>query len=129
MLLKRYLASTDYVARATDRQELAKFNALRELFRKYAAMYGLDDLLLMAQGYQESRLDQSVRSRAGAVGIMQILPSTAAYEQVNIEDVASDPEQNIHAACKYMRYLLDRYLADPQLDPTNRLLLGYADSP
>jgi len=126
MLLKRYLASTRYVTRATDAQELAKFNDLRQLFKKYAAMYGLDDLLLMAQGYQESRLDQSVRSRAGAVGIMQILPSTAAYEHVRIEDIASDPEQNIHAACKYMRYLLDKYLDDPQLDPTNRLLLGLA---
>ena len=71
-------------------------------------------------------LDQSVRSRAGAVGIMQILPSTAAYEHVRIEDIASDPEQNIHAACKYMRYLLDKHLDDPQLDPTNRLLLGLA---
>ena len=126
MLLKRYLDSTRYVTRATDAQELAKFDALRDLFKKYAAMYGLDDLLLMAQGYQESRLDQSVRSRAGAVGIMQILPSTAAYEHIRIEDVASDPEQNIHAACKYMRYLLDKYLDDPQLDPTNRLLLGLA---
>ena len=126
MLLKRYLGSTRYVTRATDAEELAKFDALRELFVKYADMYGLDDLLLMAQGYQESRLDQSVRSRAGAVGIMQILPSTAAYEHVQIEDVARDPKQNIHAASKYMRYLLDTYLADPELDPTNRLLLGLA---
>ncbi len=124
MLLKRYLASTRQVEKATDAEELAKFDALRELFRKYADLYDLDDLLLMAQGYQESRLDQSVKSRAGAVGIMQLLPSTAAYEHVQIEDVASDPEQNIHAASKYMRFLLDTYLSDPELDPTNRLLLG-----
>ena len=126
MLLKRYLASTSYVDRATDAKTLAKFDALQGLFRKYADMYGLDDLLLLAQGYQESRLDQSVRSRSGAVGIMQILPSTAAYDQVSIENVASDPEQNIHAAAKYMRYLLDSALADADLDPTNRLLLGLA---
>jgi len=126
MLLKRYLVSTRHVAKATDAKELAKFDALHDLFKKYADMYGLDDLLLMAQGYQESRLDQSVRSRAGAVGIMQILPSTAAYEQVQIENIANDMEQNIHAATKYMRYLLDTYLSDPGLDPTNRLLLGLA---
>ena len=126
MMLKRYLASTRYVTGATDQDELAKFDALRDLFKKYAGMYDLDDLLLMAQGYQESRLNQSLRSRAGAVGIMQILPSTAAYEHVQIEDVAGDAEQNIHAASKYMRYLLDTYLADPGLDPTNRLLLGLA---
>ena len=124
MLQKRYLVSTKYVAKATDTKELAKFDALRDLFRKYAVMYGLDDLLLTAQGYQESGLDQSVKSRAGAVGIMQILPSTAAYEHVQIENVAKDPEQNIHAAAKYMRYLLDTYLSDPEIDPTNRLLLA-----
>ena len=50
-------------------------------------------------------------------GIMQILPSTAANEHVRIEDVATDPEQNIHASAKYMRHLLDTYLADPQIDP------------
>ena len=126
MLLKRYLVSTRYVEKATDAKALAKFDALHNLFRKYAVMYDLDALLLMAQGYQESRLDQSVRSRAGAVGIMQILPSTAAYEKVQIENVASDPEQNIHAASKYTRHLLDTYLSDPELDPINRLLLGLA---
>ena len=124
MLQKRYLVSTKYVAKATDTKELAKFDALRDLFRKYAVMYGLDDLLLMAQGYQESGLDQSVKSRAGAVGIMQVLPSTAAYEHVQIENVAKDPEQNIHAAAKYIRYLLDTHLSDPEIDPTNRLLLA-----
>ena len=89
-------------------------------------MYNLDDLLLLAQGYQESRLDQSVVSRAGAVGIMQVLPSTAAYDKVQIENVANDPEQNIHAGAKYMRHLLDTYLSDSNLDPANQLLLGLA---
>ena len=124
MLLKRYLVSMKHVEKATDEKELAKFDELHDLFKTYADRYDLDDLLLMAQGYQESRLDQSARSRAGAVGIMQILPSTAAYEKINIEDVATDPEQNIHAAAKYMRLLLDTYLADPELEPNNRLLLG-----
>lgn len=126
MLLKRYLGSTRYVDKATNVDELEKFHALQGLFSKYAQLYDLDALLLLAQGYQESRLDQSVRSRAGAVGIMQILPSTAAYEQVQIENVEDDPEQNIHAASKYMRHLLDTYLSDPELDSTNRLLLGLA---
>ena len=126
MLLKRYLVSTRYVNKVTDADELAKFDALQDLFVKYADMYDLDALLLLAQGYQESRLDQSVRSQAGAVGIMQILPSTAAGIQVQIKDVATDPEQNIHAAARYMRHLLDDYLSDPALDSTNRLLLGLA---
>ena len=126
MLLKRYLVSTRHLSRATDEIELEKFDALQELFRKYADMYKLDDLLLLAQGYQESRLDQSTRSRAGAVGIMQILPSTAASEQVLIEHVDTDVERNIHAGAKYMRHLLDTYLSDSGIDQKNRLLLGLA---
>ncbi len=126
MLLKRYLVSTLHVKKAMNETELAKFAAIKDLFRKFGDMYGLDPLLLLAQGYQESRLDQSARSRSGAVGIMQILPSTAAYEKVQIENVEKSTEQNIHAGAKYMRHLLDTYLSDPNLDSTNKLLLGLA---
>jgi membrane-bound lytic murein transglycosylase MltF len=126
VLLKRYLNSISYLKSATDRNELVKFDQLQELFKKYSEMYDLDTLLMMAQGYQESRLDNSVRSRAGAVGIMQLLPSTAQSDPIQIIGVESDPEQNIHAGAKYMRHLLDTYLSDPNLDSTNKLLLGLA---
>ncbi len=125
MLLKRYLVSTRYISQATDDKGLSRFNELQGLFRKYAEMYKLNDLLLMAQAYQESRLDQSARSHAGAVGIMQLLPSTAASSAVQIVDI-ENTEQNIHAGAKYLRHLLDTYLSDPELDSTNRLLLGLA---
>jgi len=126
VLLKRYLNSISYLKSATDRNELVKFDQLLELFKKYAEMYDLDALLMMAQGYQESRLDNSVRSGAGAVGIMQLLPSTAQSDPIQINGIESDPEQNIHAGAKYMRHLLDTYLSDPNLDSTNKLLLGLA---
>lgn len=126
MLLKRYLGSTRYVLKATDSDELAKFDDLLELFRDAAETYDLDYHLLIAQGYQESRLDQTVRSRAGAVGIMQILPSTAASKAVGIDGIADDPEKNIQAGAKYMRHLLDIYINDPEIDEINRLLLGLA---
>jgi membrane-bound lytic murein transglycosylase MltF len=126
ILLKRYLGSTKYVLKATDNEELEKFDRLVELFRAAAEAYSLDYQLLMAQGYQESRLDQTVRSRAGAVGIMQILPSTAAGKEVGIDNIAEDPEKNVHAGAKYLRHLLDTYLNDPEIDETNKLLLGLA---
>ncbi len=126
VLLKRYLNSISYLKSATDRNELVKFDQLLELFKKYSEMYDLDTLLMMAQGYQESRLDNSVRSSAGAVGIMQLLPSTAQSDPIQINGIESDPEQNIHAGAKYMRHLLDTYLSDPNLDSTNKLLLGLA---
>lgn len=126
VLLKRYLNSISYLKSATNRNELVKFDQLLELFKKYAEMYDLDALIMMAQGYQESRLDNSVRSGAGAVGIMQLLPSTAQSDPIQINGIESDPEQNIHAGAKYMRHLLDTYLSDPNLDSTNKLLLGLA---
>jgi membrane-bound lytic murein transglycosylase MltF len=126
MLLKRYLGSTKYVLKSTDSEELEKFDKMVELFKAAAEAYGLDYQLLMAQGYQESRLDQTVRSSAGAVGIMQILPSTAASKAVGIDNIAEDAEKNVHAGAKYMRHLLDTYLNDPEIDETNKLLLCLA---
>jgi len=126
ILLRRYLGSTRYVLKATDSVEMAKSDKLVEIFKKYAEIYSLDYLLLMAQGYQESRLNHSARSHAGAVGIMQILPSTAAIEQVAISGIEEDIDKNVHAGAKYMRYLIDTYLNDPDLDEMNRLLLGLA---
>ncbi len=126
MLLKRYLGSTRFVDNALNEKELGKYDRLKDVFRTYAEKFELDILLLMAQAYQESRYNQHLRSRSGAVGIMQILPSTASEPPISIHGVEKDPERNIHAGAKYMRYLLDTYLDEPQLDETNRLLLGLA---
>ena len=56
----------------------------------------LDPLMLAAQAYQESELDHDRESPAGAVGIMQIKPSTAADRNVGIDDI-SNPSDNIEA--------------------------------
>ncbi len=124
MLLRRYLGSTKYVLNATNSDELAKFDSLVGLFKSAAETYDLDYQLLMAQGYQESRLNQAARSHAGAVGIMQLLPSTAASKAVGIKGIEKDKEKNINAGAKYMRHLLDVYLNDPEIDEINRILLG-----
>jgi membrane-bound lytic murein transglycosylase MltF len=126
ILLKRYLGSTKYVLNATNSDEIAKFDELVEIFKEYAGTYSLDYLLLMAQGYQESRLNQSVRSRAGAVGVMQVLPKTAASKPIGLKGIENDIKKNIHAGAKYLRYLMDTYLNDPAIDERNRLLLGLA---
>ena len=76
MLLQKYLQNTRYVTNATSPAQLEKFRQTVALFRKYGSEYDLDFLLLMAQGYQESRLDQSAKSQVGAVGIMQVMPAT-----------------------------------------------------
>ena len=110
----------------TSAEEMRKFRNLVALFQKHGTAYGFDYLMLMAQGYQESRLDQQARSKMGAVGIMQLLPSTAADPAVGITGIDKDPERNIEAGAKYLRLLSDKYLADPALTPVNRTLMAFA---
>ncbi len=107
-------------------EELKRFAALVGIFEKHAGTYDFDYLMLMAQGYQESQLNQSARSHRGAVGVMQLLPSTAADPSVGIADIDKDPDRNIEAGSKYMRLLADKYLNDPELTPVNRTLMAFA---
>jgi membrane-bound lytic murein transglycosylase MltF len=93
-------------------------------FQKYADEYNYDWLMLAAQGYQESRLKQSRRSHVGAVGVMQIKPSTAADPNVGISDITV-LQNNIHAGTKYMRFLSDRYFSDG-MDELNRWIFSLA---
>ena len=123
--LNRYLRDTEWVENSYVGPNLGRFRDMVTLFQRYGNEYEFDWLMLAAQGYQESRLDQSVRSRAGAIGVMQLLPSTAADSNVGIPDI-DVLENNIHAGAKYLRFLRDRYFDDPQLDPFNATLLSFA---
>jgi membrane-bound lytic murein transglycosylase MltF len=125
VLINRYLRETKYVKNSTSAEELAKFQGMVRLFQKYADQYNFDYLMLGAQAYQESGLDQKKKSPAGAVGVMQILPATAKDSNINIPDIHL-LENNIHAGTKYLRFLADRYFADDSLDPLNRMLFSFA---
>jgi membrane-bound lytic murein transglycosylase MltF len=93
------------------------------LFRKFAQQYQFDYLMLAAQGYQESRLDQNAKSRTGAIGVMQVMPATGAEMKVgNILKVGP----NIHAGTKYMARLMNRYFKDEKFDEQNRNLFAFA---
>jgi membrane-bound lytic murein transglycosylase MltF len=125
MLFKRYLQDTKFVKNALADEERAKLDAIVDLFRKYGEQYDFDYLMVAAQGYQESGLDQSVVSKSGAIGIMQLLPSTAADTSVGIPDI-STAENNIHAGTKYLRYIVDHYFDDSAIDEVNRTLFAFA---
>lgn len=111
------------IENSTRSSEWRKFERTIALFRKYGARYGVDPLMLAAQGYRESRLDQNARSPAGAVGIMQLLPETG--RAMGVGDIRR-LEPNIHAGVKYLRSLMDRYFDDPDLDEQNRTLFAVA---
>jgi membrane-bound lytic murein transglycosylase MltF len=122
-IFQRYLRSTKFVRNAHEPEELAKYDRTVALFRKYGDRYGFDALMLTAQGYQESQLDNQRRSHAGAVGVMQVLPATGKEMQVG--DVRQlDP--NIHAGVKYLRFVADRYFSDAAIDPVDRMLFAFA---
>ena len=125
IILKRYLRDTKYVKNSLSQKELDKFEAMLALFEKYADQYDFDYLMVGAQAYQESGLDQSKRSPAGAIGVMQLLPSTAADPNVGIPDIEK-LEKNIHAGTKYLRFIVDRYYKDESMDDVNRMLFAFA---
>jgi membrane-bound lytic murein transglycosylase MltF len=121
---KRYMTPQrlKHVQSAKSRKQ---FETLAALFRKYGGQYSLDWILLAAQGYQESRLDQKAVSPVGAVGIMQVMPFVAKSKQVNIPNIYTT-ENNIHAGAKVMRHLMDVYFKDIEGDSLNRQLIALA---
>ena len=96
-----------------------------ELFKSYGDQYNLDYIFLISLAYQESHLNQNARSGAGAVGIMQIRPATAAAAPINIKDVTK-LENNIHAGTKYLRHVMDTYFNDPLLTESERMYFTMA---
>jgi len=125
VLLKRYLESTKWVDNALSSHHNDRLDELMPYFEKYGEEYGFEPLLLAGQGFQESGLQQSEKSSAGAIGIMQIKPTTAADRNVGIPDI-STPDANIHAGTKYLAFIRDRYFTDPTIDSTNRVLFSLA---
>jgi membrane-bound lytic murein transglycosylase MltF len=125
ILINRYLKDFDWAKNSLDAEDYKRFQDVVEIFRTYGEQYGVDYLMVAAQGYQESRLDQSVRSRAGAVGIMQLLPSTAKDPNVGIPDITR-VEPNIHAGVKYLNFIRTRYFSDPEIDRFNQTMFAFA---
>ena len=125
VLFKRYTSDNVWIRNPNATDERRRFDQALPLFQKYAHDYGFDHLLIAAQAYQESRIDQQRRSNTGAVGVMQISPETAADPHVGIPDVRA-LDDNIHAGVKYLRYVTDRYFSDANFDELNRHVFAFA---
>jgi membrane-bound lytic murein transglycosylase MltF len=125
MLFKRYYENTQWIKNPLSDEARARLKALLGLFRKYAGQFGFDTLAVVAQAYQESKLDHGAKSHVGAVGIMQLLPSTAADTNVGIRDINA-VEDNIHAGVKYLAFLRERYFNDPQIKEEDRVAFVWA---
>ena len=120
---RKYLVNTTYVKSATSEAERQKFLQLVQFFRKYSDQYQVDFLLMAAQGYQESRLNQAAKSQVGAIGVMQVMPATG--KELKVGDI-TQTEANIHAGVKYFRFMVDRYYRDEPMDAMNKGLFTFA---
>jgi membrane-bound lytic murein transglycosylase MltF len=126
VLLVKYLRDNKWVKNAAAEADMARFQATVDFFRKYGDQYDLPWLLVAAQAYQESGIDQSKRSPVGAVGVMQIKPSTAEGSPIFIKGVDADMERNIEAGAKYLRFIVDQYYADESMDRLDKGLFAIA---
>jgi membrane-bound lytic murein transglycosylase MltF len=138
--IESYLRQAHKITRIENRRELAaaqvrrmhnnesradykRFESTVALFKKYGARYGFDPIMLAAQGYQESRLDQDARSAVGAIGVMQLMPATGA--ELRVGDI-TQMEPNIHAGAKYMAQLMTKYFPDAKFGDFDRPLFAFA---
>jgi membrane-bound lytic murein transglycosylase MltF len=122
-LLARYYGKANYVKRAASQAERKKFETLVSYFKKYGDRYDVDWLLMAAQGYQESQLNQLARSPVGAIGVMQVMPATG--KDMRVGDITK-LEPNIHAGIKYMRWMIDNYYGNEPMTKLDKALFAFA---
>jgi membrane-bound lytic murein transglycosylase MltF len=121
--LKQYMQGIKQIHNNTESAELKRFRQTVALFEKYGLQYNFDPLMLAAQGFQESQLNQDAKSRVGAVGIMQLMPATG--KQLNVGNIRI-AESNIHAGAKYLDQLMTRYFPDAHFSEVDRPLFAFA---
>jgi membrane-bound lytic murein transglycosylase MltF len=123
VLLQQYSKRVKALQNASAEKDQKRFRDLVAIFEKYGKQYHFDPLMLAAQGYQESTLNQQTKSPVGAIGIMQVMPATGS--SLKVGDIRK-VEPNIHAGTKYMDQLMTKYFADANFDEQNRTLFAFA---
>jgi len=123
VLTQKYLKNIKYAKAATSGKDAERFRQTVQYIRKYSDEYKLDYLLMAAQGYQESGLDQERKSSVGAIGVMQVMPATGA--EMKVGDIHKI-DSNVHAGVKYIRFMMDKYYGDEPMDTVNKGLFTFA---
>ena len=126
VLFNRYYKNTKWITNPVSESSLKRLHQYQKSFIKYGNQYNIDWVMLTALGYQESKLNQRAKSNHGAVGVMQIKPSTAADKNIKITGVKESSDKNIHAATKYLAFLRSRYFSDPTIEPIEQLAFTLA---
>jgi len=122
-VMNKYTKEGKFLDASLGDDGMTRFRGTFPTFRKYGERYSIDPLLLVAQGYQESRLRQSARSHRGAIGVMQLMPATG--RAMGVGDISA-LDDNVHAGAKYVRSLTDLYFSDPGISELDRTLFAFA---
>jgi membrane-bound lytic murein transglycosylase MltF len=122
---KRYYEKNAWIKNPLSSNRNKTLLKYKKLLKKYADRYGFDWLLIAALAYQESRFDHTKKNKSGAVGLMQILPSTGKDKNIGIRNVHL-LENNIHAGVKYLAFLKNRYFSDVRIRPRDQVRLALA---
>jgi membrane-bound lytic murein transglycosylase MltF len=117
MKFKEYFVDGKFIRNPRNAKDAERLRQTRQLFEQYGTQYSLDWLLLAAQAYQESGLDNKKKSAVGAIGIMQVMPATARDPRVRVKNI-EQLDRNIEAGTKYLRLMIDDYF---EAEPMTRL--------
>jgi membrane-bound lytic murein transglycosylase MltF len=120
---QQYMKGIKAITGATKGEDWQRFQSIVELFKRYGQQYNFDPLMLAAQGYQESTLDQNRKSAVGAIGVMQLMPATG--ETLKVGDIHTT-EANIHAGAKYLDQLMTENFKDANFSGQERTLFAFA---
>ncbi|WP_321324376.1 lytic transglycosylase F [Thiomicrorhabdus sp.] len=119
-LYKKYFKNPYWVKQPLSLNALDETPCLQYYFEKYAVFFDFDWYLIASQAFQESGFKQDLRSRANAIGIMQIKPSTARSKIVNVPNI-NNLENNILAGVKYLAFIRDYYFSKPEYSKEDRI--------
>ena len=122
---KRYYQNANKLKNPIEIEAWQQLKQYKEVIKRYAAKYDFDWMLILAMAFQESGLDHTRKSKAGAVGIMQILPSTARDKKIGIKNV-DKLENNVHAGVKYLDFLRDHYFSNEEISPRDQIRMSLA---
>jgi len=125
ILFTRYYKNTKWIKNPVSKSELRKLKTMESLFKKYGKKYHFVWYMIAAQAYQESGLNQKKKSPSGAVGVMQVLPRTAADKNIGIRNVYK-LENNIHAGVKYLYFLRRNFFSDKKISPLDQVFFSWA---
>lgn len=125
IFFNRYYEEMDWINNPLQSKYEKVLEEYKPIIQKYSKEYDFDWVLILSMAFQESGLNNKKMSRKGAVGVMQIKPSTASDPRIGIDDIKK-AENNIHAAVKYLDFIRDRYFSDESIHLKDRVSFSLA---